>query len=102
MAIPGTDDETRQAEKIQANSHYENAVAVEEGTEVHFDGVETAKVLRKVDWRLLPILSWLYLLAFLDRSNLGNAKVAGLADDLSLTGGQYNMAATVCTCVSYP
>lgn len=28
-------------------------------------------------------------------SNLGNAKVAGLADDLSLTGTQYNLSATV-------
>jgi hypothetical protein len=33
--------------------------------------------------------------AFLDRSNLGNAKVAGLAEDLQLTGTQFNLAATV-------
>lgn len=61
-----------------------------------FDDVETRRLLRKVDWRVLPILSFLYLLAFLDRSNLGNAKVAGLSDDLALTGSQFNLAATVC------
>jgi hypothetical protein len=60
-----------------------------------YDPAETQKVLRKIDWRLLPTLALLYLLAFLDRGNLGNAKVAGMADDLHLTGTQYNLAATV-------
>ncbi|KAK5173937.1 uncharacterized protein LTR77_002618 [Saxophila tyrrhenica] len=76
--------------------HHERAAAVEEmGVLDEFADIETSKVLRKVDWRLLPVLSFLYLLAFLDRSNLGNAKVAGLADDLALTGPQYNLSATV-------
>ena len=69
-----------------------------------FDNAETRKILRKVDWRVLPILSFLYLLAFLDRSNLGNARVAGLEDDLQLTGSQFNLAATVSrsqTCASH-
>lgn len=85
-------------EKSPTSSHREHAAAsVEEQGVIpqEFDDVETSRVLRKVDWRLLPVLSFLYLLAFLDRSNLGNAKVAGLAEDLELTGGQFNMAATV-------
>ncbi|OAG36485.1 hypothetical protein AYO21_09292 [Fonsecaea monophora] len=60
-----------------------------------YDAAETQKVLHKIDWRLLPILALLYLLAFLDRGNLGNAKVAGMATDLNLTGTQYNLAATM-------
>lgn len=39
------------------------------------DHLEASRVLRKVDCRLLPVLALLYLLAFLDRGNLGNAKV---------------------------
>jgi len=31
----------------------------------------------------------------MDRSNIGNAKVAGMNADLGLTGAQYNMALTV-------
>jgi MFS family permease len=31
----------------------------------------------------------LYLLSFLDRSNIGNAKIAGLTDDLQLSDNQY-------------
>lgn len=36
----------------------------------------------------------LYLLSFLDRSNIGNAKVAGLTDDLKLSDSQYEWLLT--------
>lgn len=37
----------------------------------------------------------LYILSFIDRSNIGNAKIAGMNKDLGLTGSQYNIALTV-------
>ncbi|KAI9745738.1 MAG: hypothetical protein M1818_001274 [Claussenomyces sp. TS43310] len=40
-------------------------------------------------------LSYLYLLAFLDRTNIGNAKLDRLNQDLHMTAGQYNAALTV-------
>ena len=43
----------------------------------------------------MPVLTILYILSFIDRSNIGNAKVAGMNDELGLTGPQYNMALTV-------
>lgn len=39
---------------------------------------EEAAVIRKLDWRLLPLVFVLYSLAVLDRSNLGNARIAGM------------------------
>jgi len=60
-----------------------------------FDPKETKRILRKVDFRLIPVLAVLYLLAFLDRSNIANARVAGMNQELELTGQQYNMALTV-------
>jgi hypothetical protein len=30
---------------------------------------EQRRILRKVDWRLIPLLTFLYLVAFIDRSN---------------------------------
>jgi hypothetical protein len=62
-----------------------------------FQGVDEKAVLRKMDIRLIPMLSLLYLLAFLDRGNIGNAKIEGLVDDLHMTGPQYNW-----TCMIYP
>lgn len=51
---------------------------------------EEAAVIRKLDWRLLPFVFLLYMLAVLDRSNLGNAKLAGLEDAIDLKGWNYN------------
>lgn len=36
---------------------------------VVFDEVETKRILRRMDLRIVPVLATLYLLAFLDRSN---------------------------------
>ncbi|OAX82139.1 hypothetical protein ACJ72_03509 [Emergomyces africanus] len=60
-----------------------------------FTKEETTKILRKVDYRLVPLLGVLYLLAFIDRGNIGNAKIAGMNEDLQLRGMQYNIALTV-------
>lgn len=57
--------------------------------DVETSGINEKALLRKIDWRLLPAVGVLYLLSFLDRSNVGNARVEGLADDVGMTGNQY-------------
>jgi hypothetical protein len=44
----------------------------------HIDvsGVDERKLLWKIDMRLIPWLSFLYLLSFLDRTSIGNARVS--------------------------
>ncbi|ATZ51438.1 hypothetical protein BCIN_07g00770 [Botrytis cinerea B05.10] len=54
-----------------------------------------AKLMRKIDLRVIPFLCILYLLAFLDRVNIANAKSFKLSTDLKLTGTQYNTALTI-------
>ncbi|KAJ7044150.1 major facilitator superfamily domain-containing protein [Mycena alexandri] len=54
------------------------------------DSVEDKKLVRKIDLRLIPILTLLYLLSFLDRTNVGNAKLLGLTTDLHVGAPQYN------------
>ncbi|KAK8080818.1 hypothetical protein PG997_008636 [Apiospora hydei] len=51
--------------------------------------VNEKKLLRKLDYHLLPAVGVLYLLSFLDRSNVGNARIEGMLDDLHMTGNQY-------------
>ncbi|RVX73940.1 hypothetical protein B0A52_02830 [Exophiala mesophila] len=53
------------------------------------------KMLLKLDLILVPVISMLYLLVFVDRVNIGNARVAGLQRDLRLTDLQYQTAVTV-------
>ncbi|KAL9007974.1 MAG: hypothetical protein Q9173_006854 [Seirophora scorigena] len=79
-------------------------------------GVDPKKVLLKMDLHLIPMLALLYLLSFLDRGNIGNARktlfespspakvqltkpfpagIEGLLDTLQMTGPQYNWTLTV-------
>jgi len=53
----------------------EKDVTVVYNAHVDVSGVDEAKLVRKIDWRLIPWLSLLYLLSFLDRSSIGNARV---------------------------
>ena len=40
-------------------------------------------------YRVLPVLALLFLCSFLDRTNVGNAKILGLEKDLGLSNDQY-------------
>ncbi|KAJ5427289.1 Major facilitator superfamily domain general substrate transporter [Penicillium sp. CMV-2018d] len=53
------------------------------------------KLLWQLDMRLVPWLSLLYLVSFLDRTNIGNAKLVGLQTDLNMTNAQYNATLTI-------
>ncbi|KAG6916595.1 hypothetical protein DXG01_006203 [Tephrocybe rancida] len=53
------------------------------------------KTWRKIDIYILPVVAMFYLLSFLDRTNLSNARVAGLQKDLKMTNRQYSIALTV-------
>lgn len=55
----------------------------------------TRRILLKTDTRVLPILALLFLCSFLDRTNVGNAKILGLAEDLGMTNLQYNQGLAV-------
>lgn len=50
------------------------------------------RLLWKVDCHVVPPLFILFLLAFLDRVNIGNANIQGLSAELHLEKHQYNIA----------
>jgi len=53
---------------------------------VEIDPVAEKKLLRKIDLCLLPIATLVNLLSFIDRANIGNARVAGLDRTVGLVG----------------
>ncbi|TDZ15558.1 putative transporter [Colletotrichum orbiculare MAFF 240422] len=57
------------------------------------DPVAEAKLRRKQDLRVLPMIFLMYFFTFLDRTNLGNAKVAGMEADLGLGTYGFNIGA---------
>lgn len=50
------------------------------------------RVIWKCDLHVVPVLMVLYLLAFFDRINIGNARLQRLEEDLGMEGNDYNLA----------
>ncbi|KAI0139206.1 putative MFS transporter [Pestalotiopsis sp. NC0098] len=61
--------------------------------EYHHD--MTKRLLRKVDYHLLPFLILMYLLNFLDRNNLSQARLGTLEAELGMTGTDFNLATSI-------
>ena len=53
------------------------------------DPEEARRVLRKIDFRILPLLMGAYLLQYLDKSSISFASVYGLQTGTHLVGQQY-------------
>jgi hypothetical protein len=45
-------------------------------TKTMASAIDEKKLMRKIDWHVIPWLGFLYLLSFLDRGSIGNAKVS--------------------------
>jgi MFS family permease len=65
------------------------------------DDAIAKRVVRKYDYRILPLFLLINLFSFIDRVNIGNARLLGLQADLELgVGLRYNIA-LMCLFVSY-
>ncbi|KAI2484909.1 MFS transporter [Pyrenophora tritici-repentis] len=48
------------------------------------------KLVKKLDWRLMPCITLMFLMNYLDRINVSNARLAGLQEDLKMTDTLWN------------
>lgn len=74
---------------------FDDGCRVSDDDSISFDPKQQARILRRVDLYLLPIITLLYLMSFLDRSSIGNANISGLTKDLNLQPVQYNIALSI-------
>ncbi|KAF5026964.1 hypothetical protein F66182_994 [Fusarium sp. NRRL 66182] len=56
---------------------------------------EEKKLVRKIDLYILPMMWIMYLLSYMDRTNIGNARIAGMDRDLNLDSGRYSIVLVV-------
>jgi MFS family permease len=65
-------------------------------TGIEMDAVAERALVWKFDLRILPVLAVTHLFNSLDKSNLGNAKTAGLENSLGMAGAnQYNTVLSI-------
>jgi MFS family permease len=63
--------------------------------DVYIDPEEEKALLRKLDRWIVPPVMLLYLFSFLDRVNIGNARLYGMEADLNLKPNQYQIAVSL-------
>lgn len=105
MAATPPKTSIEQEEDAKPAPNEANAIAAklaEGGYTAHFEAQDEEwrkriekKLLRKVDARMLPTLIVMYLLNFLDRSNLAQARQGSLEEDLGMTGTDFNLATSI-------
>lgn len=59
---------------------------------------DNARVLRLIDWRILPLLLITYCLQSLDKTTLSYASVFGIIKDTNLVGNQFSWLGSVVYC----
>ncbi|KAF5027823.1 hypothetical protein F66182_50 [Fusarium sp. NRRL 66182] len=79
------DDEKVDAHRVEDAS--DNVEYVDKATE--------RAVLRKLDYRIIPMVMWVYLMNMMDRVNIGNARLFSMEQDLGLTGNQFQLSVSV-------
>jgi hypothetical protein len=56
------------------------------GAHPNIDDAAARRIVRKIDWRIIPLLFVTYLFNFMDKTILSSAAVFGLKDDNHLVG----------------
>ena len=96
MAPPTTGEKDVEKEvAIQGNgfSTHDDRAPSQDGSAPVTDPRLERAIARKFDRHLLPWLFGIWLLAFIDRSNIGNARIQGLAAELHLdVENRFNIA----------
>lgn len=74
-----------------SSQHFDDSYDVYKTTREHeYDPAEVKRVLRKIDWRIMPILFVTYTLQYLDKNTINFSSVYGLQAGTHLHGQDYS------------
>lgn len=60
--------------------------------ETPIDPKAERRLLLKLDLVIFPVFFVIYMMCFLDRINISNARIQGMAEELELVGNRFNIA----------
>lgn len=64
------------------------------GSQWHVAGFNEKRLVRTIDWKILPFLFAAYFLQFMDKVILNYANVMGIQHDLGMKGDDFSWAGT--------
>ncbi|KAL2068974.1 hypothetical protein VTL71DRAFT_15312 [Oculimacula yallundae] len=78
------------------NSSEKVSSSEEDLTSNEWNDADEKRIRRRMDFRIVPTVFCLYLLCFIDRANVGNARIQGMGPELKLNGNfRFNWALTI-------
>jgi hypothetical protein len=88
MSLPTAN---KAAQRVLAHSHDadEAMKAFEAGEVIEIDEATNKRLLRLIDWHMLPLLCVVYGLNYLDKTTLSYASIMGIKKDIGLVGDDY-------------
>ncbi|KAL2873689.1 hypothetical protein SGCOL_011173 [Colletotrichum sp. CLE4] len=93
--IPIEFDKKQYNEPTTVDVKSESIQYADEPVQLEWTEAEEQVIRRKLDWHTVPLATTLYLLCFLDRANIGNARIQGMAKDINLAGYRFNWALSI-------
>ncbi|CAK7201037.1 hypothetical protein SEUCBS139899_003738 [Sporothrix eucalyptigena] len=96
-----TDGDIMEGEIVDANHVFVSKVDVETGDLTSAvnsyvpDTKAENKLVRRVDFMVMPMLWIMCVMCYVDRNNIGNAAAAGMDADLKLTDKNYSMLISI-------
>ncbi|KAL6792213.1 MFS general substrate transporter [Trichoderma sp. SZMC 28013] len=76
-------------EQVVPKSHQESSSDFSDGP---IDPKAESRLVTKLDFIIFPTFFVIYMMSFLDRINISNARIQGMVADLDLTGNRFNVA----------
>lgn len=95
-----TDTQTERIEAVESNSNVAGKDKAAQllkvaGHTVAVTPEDNKRILRSIDWHILPIILVIYCLQSLDKTALSYASVFGLVEDLHLVGHEYSWSGAI-------
>ena len=65
------------------------------GAMIEVSAEASARVLQKIDRHMLPLMCWIYLVQFANKSSLNYSSLMGIKEDAHLSGYQYSWLGSI-------
>ncbi|CAL5867483.1 uncharacterized protein PFLUO_LOCUS1702 [Penicillium psychrofluorescens] len=102
QVTPGADIENAKAivaEEVKKYSQDDDeamkAMADYDGPPLVLDEETNRRLLRTIDWHMLPVLCCVFGLNYLDKTTLSYASIMGIKKDINLTGSEYSWLGSI-------
>lgn len=90
LPLDGTEHIGEDITPVSSVHRDDNYELYKDGKDLDADEAEVKRVLRKIDFRVIPILFVTYMLQYLDKNSINFASVYGLEKGTNLHGQNYS------------